>query len=176
MGMLHSIVNQVDDTLTPPKLLEFIKEGGNLILVGSSNLGEVIREVASELGVEFDSTGGRVLDYFEHIGNDIDRIRSRQFNRRIVDGNTVAEDQYVEFRGIGQVLSGGTSSLALPILSAGPYAFTDNMETAVRGSVGDSSDGYPFAMGRRIVLVSGFQARNNARALILGSDEMFRNS
>jgi oligosaccharyltransferase complex subunit beta len=159
-------VEDMADSFTPPKLLEFIDEGGNLLVTANPDLGHVVREIGTELGFEFDTKNNYVLDHFEKTDpKDASYIKSREFGH--VVSEHVRKGNAVGFHGIGHVLS-GESQLAFPILMAGRYAFTEVPQ--------DESNVYPFAIGRRILLVSGFQARNNARFLILGDCEMLQNT
>lgn len=48
------------------QLLAFIDNGGNLFVVGDSDLGEPIRELAAECGVDFDDAESLVVDHFNY--------------------------------------------------------------------------------------------------------------
>lgn len=158
-------VKDMAESLTPPKLLEFINEGGNMIVAAHSDVGPVVRELGSELGLEFAATGEYVLDHFHRTNKDASRIQSNEFHNIVSEH--VRNGGAVEFHGIGHVLN-GESPLSFPVLTASRYGFT--------GVPNQPLSIYPFAVGRRILLVSGFQARKNSRVLILGTHEMLSNT
>lgn len=68
------------------------------------------------------------------------------------------------FRGIGMV-SDANNPLVLDIVTASSTAYSYNP--------GKKITTYPHAVGKNTMLVSGLQARNNARVLITGSLDMF---
>ena len=43
---------------------EFIDAGGNVLVAGSSQTGDILREIASECGFEADEEGNSVIDHF----------------------------------------------------------------------------------------------------------------
>lgn len=47
-------------------MIKFVDEGGNLVVTGSSDIGEAIREIGSECGVEFDETATAVIDHYNY--------------------------------------------------------------------------------------------------------------
>ena len=63
-------VEEFGGDLSAEAITEFIDEGGNLLVAGSSNIGEVLREVASEVGFEVDDEGTAVIDHLSYDAKD----------------------------------------------------------------------------------------------------------
>ena len=47
-------------------ITSFIDGGGNVLVAADSNIGETIRDLASECGVEFDEEGTAVIDHLNY--------------------------------------------------------------------------------------------------------------
>ena len=47
-------------------ITSFIDGGGNLMVAGSSDIGEAVRDVAGECGVEFDEEKTAVIDHLNY--------------------------------------------------------------------------------------------------------------
>jgi len=54
-------VEEFGGNLNVETLTDFIDGGGNILIAGNSNLGEVLREIASEVGFEADEEGTLLL-------------------------------------------------------------------------------------------------------------------
>jgi len=59
-----------------PAITSFIDGGGNVLVAASSNIGEGIRDLASECGVEFDETKTSVIDHLNYDVSDPGRVRT----------------------------------------------------------------------------------------------------
>jgi len=57
-----------------PAITSFIDGGGNVLVAASSNIGEAIRDLASECGVEFDETKTSVIDHLNYDVSDPGRV------------------------------------------------------------------------------------------------------
>ena len=55
----------------------FIDGGGNVLIAANSNVGEGIREIASECGVEFDEEKTAVIDHLNYDKSDKGKVRER---------------------------------------------------------------------------------------------------
>merc|ERR1711990_348704 len=53
-------VEEFGGAISPEAITEFIDEGGNVLVAGNSNLGEALREVASEVGLSRLSTADQI--------------------------------------------------------------------------------------------------------------------
>merc|ERR1712060_62992 len=63
-------VEEFGGAISPEAITEFIDEGGNVLVAGNSNLGEALREVASEVGFEADEEGTSVIDHLNYDAKD----------------------------------------------------------------------------------------------------------
>ncbi|KAI8868219.1 Dolichyl-diphosphooligosaccharide-protein glycosyltransferase 48kDa subunit, partial [Ramicandelaber brevisporus] len=141
-------------------LVEFVNQGGNVVVVGGSEMGETVREFASQVGVEFDDRSTFVIDHFS-------------YNEKMDAGlhTYVLSSNYAEDSPKQQALNSGAGGsltpLTIPLLRANPTAYSG--ETTERQPV----QGVPWVAGSDIALVSALQARNNARVVVSGSLELF---
>jgi len=56
----------------------FIDGGGNVLVAASSDIGEAVRDLASECGVEFDETKTAVIDHLNYDVSDPGRVGYQQ--------------------------------------------------------------------------------------------------
>lgn len=61
-----------------PTVTSFIDGGGSVLVAASSNIGEAIRDLASECGVEFDETKTAVIDHLNYDVSDPGRVSWQQ--------------------------------------------------------------------------------------------------
>ncbi|KAL2328933.1 hypothetical protein Fmac_022360 [Flemingia macrophylla] len=165
-------------------ILDFVDSGHDLIVAADSNASDLIREIATECGVDFDEDPAAMV--VDHSGyavsateGDHTLIASDDFIKSdVILGSKKIEATFfsdfsgymrqapVLFQGIGHSVN-PTNSLVLKVLSASPSAFSANPKSKVTSP--------PSLTGSSISLVSVIQARNNARILISGSLSMFSN-
>ena len=159
--------------LTPNLLVEYINNGGN-ILLGLSGAGSTPPAISSLL-LEFDITlpterNAVVVDHFNYDSksaaekHDVLLIPGPQALRPDIEdyfsvGGTIAVP-----RAVGQVI-GNEGPLLAPVLRAPATAYSYNPKEE-EGSLDDL-----FAAGTQLSLVTAFQARNSARMTVLGSTE-----
>lgn len=164
--LLAPTVEELGGGLTAESVVEFIDDGGNVFIAAGPETGDVIRDIASEVGIELDETGTYVIDHLN-----FDKKDSGLHNLVVSEPvNLVKSDRIVGsgngpvlYRGLGMVTDPG-NPLALGILSASSSAYSHNPEQPIQD--------YPHAVGKNTLLVAGLQARNNARVVITGSMEM----
>lgn len=141
-------------------LLDYIDLGGNVIIGTTNTVGQDVRKLANECGVDFDMPESRVVDHVTKHAKDtgdhslVHAGAIRADNRPVtadVDGSKVL------FRGIGHTV--GRDSLAFSILHGSPTAYSWGSE----GMLSTHDDTH---------LVSATQTRNGARVLFMGSLEM----
>merc|ERR1711894_332919 len=149
---------------------EFIDAGGNVLVAGNSQTGDVLREIASECGFEADEEGNSVID---HLNFDVDLDDGKHTliaadPANLIDSKPIVGDK----KSLGPILYEGTglmvdneNPLVLEILTASSTAYSHNPDEPVIE--------YPHATGKGTVLVAGLQARNNARVVFAGSIDMF---
>ena len=160
-------VEEFGGDLSAEAITEFIDEGGNILVAGSSSIGEVLREVASEVGFEVDDEGTAVID---HLNYD---VKDQGKHTLVVADpkNLVKSDKIVGgvsspllYRGVG-LLVDHDNPLVLEILTGSSTSYSHNPDTPIKD--------FPHAVGKQTVLIAGLQARNNARVLFSGSFEFF---
>ena len=160
-------VEEFGGDLSAEAITEFIDDGGNILVAGSSNIGEVLREVASEVGFEVDDEGTAVIDHLNYDAKD-----QGKHTLVVADPkNLVKSDKIVGgvsspllYRGVG-LLVDHENPLVLEILTGSSTSYSHNPDTQIKD--------FPHAVGKQTVLIAGLQARNNARVIFSGSFEFF---
>merc|ERR1711894_385654 len=149
---------------------EFIDAGGNVLVAGNSQTGDVLREIASECGFEADEEGNSVID---HLNFDVNLDGGKHTliatdSANLIDSAPIVGDK----KSLGPILYEGTglmvdheNPLVLEILTASSTAYSHNPDEPITE--------YPHATGKGTVLVAGLQARNNARVVFAGSIDLF---
>ncbi|XVE66681.1 hypothetical protein DITRI_Ditri08aG0097900 [Diplodiscus trichospermus] len=152
-------------------IIDFVDSGHDLIIAADANAPDLIREVATECGVDFDEDPlAMVIDHTSYAVSETEGdhtlIASDDFIKSDVILGSTKIDAPVLFQGIGHSLN-PANSLVLKVLSASPSAYSANPKSKLSTP--------PSLTGSAISLVSIVQARNNARILITGSLSMFSN-
>lgn len=148
-------------------ITEFIDGGGNVLIAADSNIGEPIRELASECGVEFDEENTMVIDHHHFdVSDKGSHTKIVSCTESLVKSkNIVGEPKApILFRGIGMSLD-SENPLVLNILHASKTAYSFFPDEEIKE--------YPLAVGSSTVLIAGLQARNNARVVFSGSLDLF---
>ncbi|PSN34155.1 Dolichyl-diphosphooligosaccharide--protein glycosyltransferase 48 kDa subunit [Blattella germanica] len=143
-------VEEFGGTLSVETITEFIDGGGNVLVAGSSNSGDVLRELASEVGFEVDEEGASHTLIVAEPSNLIDAS--------VITGTSPSAP--LLYQGTGLVAD-RDNPLVLQILSAHSSAYSYVPDEAIKE--------YPHAVGRNTLLIAALQARNNARVVFSGS-------
>ncbi|KAK6620268.1 Dolichyl-diphosphooligosaccharide--protein glycosyltransferase 48 kDa subunit [Polyplax serrata] len=157
-------VEEFGGSLSVESITEFIDRGGNVLMTGSSNSGDAIRELASECGVEIDEDKASVIDHINYDVSDHGKhtlIITEKEN--LIDAPVIVGDRNVPpllYDGTG-IVADKENPLVLQILTASDTAYSYVPENAIKE--------YPHAVGKNTVLIAGLQARNNARVIVSGS-------
>lgn len=165
--MFSPTVEEFGGALNVEAITDFVDNGGNVIIAGNSNTGDVLREIASECGVEVDEEGTYVIDHLNFDDNDaghhtlIVADPKQLIKTDIITGGVSSPLLY---QGAG-LLADSSNPLVLDILSGSSSSYSYNPELPVRD--------YPHAVGKNTLLIAGLQARNNARVIFSGSMEFF---
>jgi len=163
-------VEEFGGSLSVEGVTEFIDDGGNVFIAGSSLTGDILREIASECGFEADEEGNSVID---HLNFDF-QLDSGKHTLIAADPANLIDAEKItgSKKSLGPILYEGTglmvdqeNPLVLEILTASSTAYSHNPDEAITE--------YPHATGKGTVLVAGLQARNNARVIFAGSIDMF---
>jgi oligosaccharyltransferase complex subunit beta len=149
-------------------ITNFIDGGGNVLVAASSNIGEPIRELASECGIEFDEEKTSVID---HLNYDISDQGKHTLivadPKNLIDAPMLVgtkKQNPVLFRGVGMVAD-PDNPLVLNVLHASSTAYSFNTDEKISE--------YPHAVGKNTLLIAALQARNNARVMFFGSMDFF---
>ncbi|CAN1344167.1 Dolichyl-diphosphooligosaccharide--protein glycosyltransferase 48 kDa subunit [Linum perenne] len=152
-------------------VLDFVDSGHDLIIAVDSSASDLIKNIATECGVDFDEEpSAMVIDHQSYAVSKIDGdhtlIAADEFIKSdVILGKTKIEAP-VLFKGIAHSLN-AANTLALKVLSASSSAYSANPNSKLSSP--------PSLSGSTISLVSVVQARNNARIMITGSLDMLSN-
>ncbi|CAH9079670.1 unnamed protein product [Cuscuta epithymum] len=152
-------------------ILNFVDSGRDLILAADVFASDLIREIATECGVDFDEDpAASVIDHKSYAVSDTDGDHTLIAASNFIQSEVILGSKTIEvpvlFQGIAHSIN-PTNGLVLKVLSASPAAYSANP--------GSKLSNPPTLTGSAISLVSVVQARNNARILIAGSLSMFSN-
>ncbi|KAI8128266.1 Dolichyl-diphosphooligosaccharide--protein glycosyltransferase 48 kDa subunit [Lucilia cuprina] len=171
-------VEEFGGELSVEKLAQFVDDGGNVLVAGSEQSGDALREFASECGFEIDEEGASVLDHLHYdISDKGDHTTILTAARNLINSPTIVGDSRkpgskpLLYRGTG-LLADKENSLVLQLLTAESTAYSYNPDQTIKD--------YPHAVGKNTLLIAALQARNNARVVFSGSlhffsDEAFTN-
>ncbi|CAF4776100.1 unnamed protein product [Rotaria socialis] len=154
-------------------LTEFIDAGGNVLIAGSNTIGDAIREFAGECGIEFADDKNAVIDHLNYDANDdgqhtlIVASPDNLLASELITGQTKRAGLPFLFRGIG-MSADPENPLLLDVLTGSASSYTANPDEK-------SLAEYPTTVGKRTLLISVLQARNNARVGFVGSLDFFSN-
>lgn len=157
-------------------ITEFIDGGGNVLIAGSSQSGEALRELATECGFELDEEGAHVIDHLNYdISDSGHHTRIVAESSNLIDAQVIVGSKSVDpllYEGTG-LIANADNPLVLKLLTASSSAYSYNPHQSIKE--------YPHAVGQNTLLIAALQARNNARVLFSGSlyffsDEAFTSS
>ncbi|XP_051895156.1 dolichyl-diphosphooligosaccharide--protein glycosyltransferase 48 kDa subunit [Pristis pectinata] len=146
----------------------FIDGGGNVLVAASSDIGDPLRELGSECGIEFDEEKTLVIDHHNYdVSDPGQHTLIIADSEQLLKAPTIVGKQPTNpllFRGVGMVAD-PDNPLVLDILtgSSSSYSFFPDKPVTQ----------YPHAVGKNTLLIAGLQARNNARAVFSGSIDFF---
>lgn len=161
-------VEEFGGSLSVNVITEFIDEGGNLLVAGSTHTGDILRELATESGFEADEEGTAVID---HLNFD---VKDEGKHTLVVADpeNLIKAEAIVGAEKLNPFLYQGTglvvdrsNPLVLEILTASSSAYCHNPDEPITQ--------YPHSIGKNTILIAGLQARNNARVIFSGSIDFF---
>ncbi|PIA52531.1 hypothetical protein AQUCO_01000421v1 [Aquilegia coerulea] len=164
-------IKQFGGSLNLAGVLEFVDSGRDLIIAADSTASDLIRDIATECGVEFDEDAeAMVIDHTSYAVSDVEGDHTLIASDGFIQSDVILGSKKIEapvlFKGIGHTLN-PANSLVVKVLSASPSAYSANPRTELPNP--------PSVTGSAISLVSVVQARNNARIAISGSLDLFSN-
>jgi oligosaccharyltransferase complex subunit beta len=159
--------------LTPQILVEFVNDGGNVFIGASSTTSESIRDFLREFEIDLPPRDSLFTDHFSAhpdstqnhtlVVLDHDNFPDLPYVNSILSPET--RTGKVVYRGSAHGL--GPSPFILPLVrgSKTSYVFDgkEDLDTVEE----------PYVAGTQAFLVTGFQARNNARLVVTSSLDMF---
>lgn len=140
------------------QMIDFVNLGGNILLAGSENISEALKDFSYEFSVDFGSSP--VRDYFHTVEESIFSTS------KLVGSSYIVSDLKgpIVYSGIGHAIS-GKNVLVQPLLVGEDSAIAADTKKVTEKSL----------IGSKVNLVSTFQALNNARVVFCGSVDMFSN-
>uniref|UniRef100_A0A1I8JQN9 Dolichyl-diphosphooligosaccharide--protein glycosyltransferase 48 kDa subunit n=1 Tax=Macrostomum lignano TaxID=282301 RepID=A0A1I8JQN9_9PLAT len=164
-------VREFGGKLNTPAISDFVDNGGNLLVAGSSSIGEAVRELAAECGVEYDEEKTALIDHLRYDAKDTGRHTLVIADKRnlldapiIIGDNAKASLKPLLYRGVAMTAD-SANPLVLPILHADSTAYSFNPERSI--------DDYPMLLARPLCSLPACRLANNARAVFVGSLEFF---
>ncbi|XP_033113598.1 dolichyl-diphosphooligosaccharide--protein glycosyltransferase 48 kDa subunit-like [Anneissia japonica] len=149
-------------------VLDFIDGGGNVLVAAGSSIGDPIREIGSNCGVEFDEENTAVID---HLNFDVKDEGMHTLivadPSNIIESKTIVRDKKLNpilFKGVGMTAD-PENPLVMDILHGTSSSYSHNPS--------DDIVDYPHAVGKNTQFITALQARNNARVVFSGSLEFF---
>ncbi|KAL1021103.1 hypothetical protein UPYG_G00008860 [Umbra pygmaea] len=149
-------------------ITSFIDGGGNVLVAASSDIGEPLRELGSECGIEFDEEKTAVIDHHHYDMSDpgehtlIVADPENLLKAPTIVGNPT--NKPILFKGVGMVAD-PDNPLVLDILTGSSTSYSYFPDRPITQ--------YPHAVGKNTLLIAGLQARNNARVVFSGSLHFF---
>ncbi|OCT71102.1 hypothetical protein XELAEV_18038011mg [Xenopus laevis] len=149
----------------------FIDGGGSVLVAASSDIGDPLRELGSECGIEFDEEKTAVIDHHNYDISDpgqhtlIVADSENLLKAPTIVGKTPLNP--ILFRGVGMVAD-PDNPLVLDILTGSSTSYSFFPDKPITQ--------YPHAVGKNTLLIAGLQARNNARVVFSGSLDFFSDS
>ena len=164
-------VEEFGGTIDVPAITDFIDSGaGNVLVAVSTEVGDILRDLGMEVGIELDERGTAVIDHLNFDVKDTgDHTLLVVDPSSVIDAETIVgvkTDTPSLFQGIGMTAD-PNNPLILEIMTG--------TTTSYSYFPGDPIKEYPHAVGKSTLLITGLQARNNARVVFSGSIDFFSN-
>lgn len=163
----HVILFAPNADIDSDEYLEFIDNGGNVLVAASSSVSDSIRDLTAECGITLDETNTAIIDHVNYDHQDFDGKHTFIIAEEHEEGVVILGDKKlppVLFRGIGSQVR--DHALNYQLLKAPSTSYSSKIAGTNRK---------PKA-GRISTLVSGLQARNYARVIVSGSLDLFSNA
>lgn len=163
-------VEEFGGSIDKDSIVDFIDNGGNVLVAASSAVGDILRDVGSEVGLELDEENTAAIDHLNYdIKDSGDHTLLAVDPSNVVDVELMVGKKQTApalYRGIGMTAD-PDNPLVLEIMNG--YSTTYSYFT------NEPIKDYPLVVGRSTLLIAGLQARNNARVVFSGSLDFFSN-
>eukprot|EP01112_Ceratiomyxa_fruticulosa_P023268 TRINITY_DN8821_c0_g2_i1.p1 TRINITY_DN8821_c0_g2~~TRINITY_DN8821_c0_g2_i1.p1 ORF type:complete len:427 (+),score=100.49 TRINITY_DN8821_c0_g2_i1:198-1478(+) len=160
----HVILFAPSADIDSDEYLDFIDNGGNVLVAASSSVSDSIRDLTAECGIQLDESNTAIVDHQNYDVQDYDGKHTLIIAEEHEDGKVILGEKKlapVLFRGIGSQVR--EHALNYQLLKAPATSYSSKISGANRK---------PKA-GKVSTLVSGLQARNYARVIVSGSLDLF---
>lgn len=165
-------VEEFGGKISKKMILDFIDEGGNLLMATGSKPGVLLREIAVECGVEIDSpgtspVGSFVIDHFHYDTSDPSHSLISVDPENLIDAPIIVGSRKISpllYKGIG-LLVNNSNPLVLRLLTAYSTSYSFDPFADIEKT--------PHLIGQETTLLAAVQTRNNARAVFSGSLDFF---
>jgi len=162
-------VEEFGGSLSVDAITEFVDEGGNILVAGSSQTGEILSSIASEHGFEADEEGTSVIDHLNFdVGDEGRHTLVVADPQNLIKSKHIVGDaatgEPLLYQGTG-LIADRSNPLVLEILTASSSAYSHKPDEPITQ--------YPHATGKNTLMIAGLQARNNARVVFSGSLDFF---
>ena len=164
-------VEEFGGTIDVNAITDFIDNGnGNVLVAASSEVGDVLRDLGMEVGLELDERGTSVIDHLNYDVRD-----KGDHTLIVVDPTNIIDAELIVgpktstptlYRGLGMTAD-PTNPLVLEVMTGSTTSYSYFKD--------DKIEEYPHAVGKATLLMAGLQARNNARVMFVGSIDFFSN-
>ncbi|KAG2459017.1 dolichyl-diphosphooligosaccharide--protein glycosyltransferase 48 kDa subunit [Polypterus senegalus] len=149
-------------------ITSFIDGGGNVLVAASSDIGDPLRELGSECGIEFDEEKTAVIDHHHYdVSDPGEHTLIVADPENLLKAPTIVgqpSEKPILFKGVGMVAD-PDNPLVLDILTGSSTSYSYFPDRPITQ--------YPHAVGKNTLLIAGLQARNNARVIFSGSLDFF---
>lgn len=162
-------VEEFGGTIDVPSLTGFVDQGGNILVAASSQVGDVLRDFAIEIGIEPDERETAVIDHLNYDIND-----QGDHTRLVVDKSNIINSHLIVGSNTNPILYHGLGLIAdtdNPLVLEIMNGYTTSYSYSPSREITE----YPHAVGKSTLLIAGLQARNNARVVFCGSIDFFSN-
>ena len=164
-------VEDFGGTINVNAITDFVDNGaGNVLVAVSNEVGDILRDLGMEVGLELDERGTSVID---HLNYD---VKDRgEHTLIVVEPTNIIDAELIVgpkaetpclYRGLGMIAD-PDNPLILEIMTGATTSYSYFPD--------DKIDEYPHAVGKSTLLMAGMQARNNARVVFSGSIDFFSN-
>lgn len=164
-------VEEFGGTIDVNSIADFIDNGkGNVLVAASSEVGDVLRDLGREVGLELDERDTSVIDHLNYDARDRgDHTLLVVDTKNVIDADLIVGAKKTTpylYQGLGM-----TADLENPLILEVMSGYT----TSYSYFTADDVSEYPHAVGTSTLLIAGLQARNNARVVFSGSINFFSN-
>ncbi len=164
-------VEEFGGTIDLNAITDFVDNGdGNVMIAASSEVGDILRDLGMEFGLELDERGTSVIDHLNYdVKDEGEHTLIAVDNANLIDAPLIVGKKSSTpclYRGLGMVAD-PDNPLVLNVMTGSTTSYSYFPDEQI--------EEYPHAVGKSTLLIAGLQARNNARVVFSGSIDFFSN-